>query len=213
MNQNFTQKKSKLIRDLETKGITNQEILKAIQKIPRELFLSKSFWNRAYDDNALPIDCGQTISQPFTVAYMTELLDVEKGMRVLEVGTGSGYQALLLHYLKANVYTIERHKPLYEKVKLFFEHNKLQISCHLGDGTKGLLIHAPYDRIIVTAASPDIPEELIKQLDDNGKMIIPIGTPEGQIMHLITKNNNKLDIQKVGKFKFVPLIGEDGFKE
>lgn len=213
MQQNFTQKKSKLIRDLENKGISNQDILLAIQKIPRELFLSKTFWNKAYDDNALPIDCGQTISQPFTVAYMTQLLEVEKGMRVLEIGTGSGYQALLLYFLKANVYTIERHKPLYEKSKLFFEHNKLNISSHLGDGTKGLLKHAPFDRIIVTAASPNIPEELLKQLDDNGKMIIPIGTPESQIMHLITKKNNQFDIQKKGKFKFVPLIGEDGFKK
>lgn len=213
MNHNFTQKKSKLIRDLEEKGITNQEILKAIQKIPRELFLSKSFWNRAYEDNALPIDCGQTISQPFTVAYMTQLLDVEKGMRVLEIGTGSGYQALLLYFLKANVYTIERHEPLYEKAKLFFEHNKLLISCHLGDGTKGLLKHAPYDRIIVTAASPDVPEELLKQLDDNGKLVIPIGTPDSQIMHLITKQNNQFDVKQMGKFKFVPLIGEDGFQE
>ncbi len=213
MQNNFTQKKSKLIRDLENKGISNQDILLAIQKIPRELFLSKTFWNKAYDDNALPIDCGQTISQPFTVAYMTQLLEVEKGMRVLEIGTGSGYQALLLYFLKANVYTIERHKLLYEKSKLFFEHNKLNISSHLGDGTKGLLKHAPFDRIIVTAASPNIPEELLKQLVDNGKMIIPIGTPESQIMHLITKKNNQFDIQKKGKFKFVPLIGEDGFKE
>jgi protein-L-isoaspartate(D-aspartate) O-methyltransferase len=213
MNHNFTQKKSKLIRELEEKGITNQDILKAIQKIPRELFLSKSFWNRAYEDNALPIDCGQTISQPFTVAYMTQLLDVEKGMRVLEIGTGSGYQALLLYFLKTNVYTIERHEPLYQKAKLFFEHNKLHISCHHGDGTKGLLKHAPYDRIIVTAASPDVPEELLKQLDDNGKLVIPIGTPDSQIMHLITKQNNEFDVKQMGKFKFVPLIGEDGFRE
>lgn len=213
MNQNFILKKSKLISDLENKGINNQDILKAIQKIPRELFLSKSFWNKAYDDNALPIDCGQTISQPFTVAYMTQLLEVEKGMRVLEIGTGSGYQAILLHLLKCNVYTIERHKPLYEKAKLFFEHNKLPISCHLGDGSKGLLNHAPYNRIIVTAASPDIPEELLKQLDDNGKMVIPVGDTSSQTMFLITKKENKFTYEEKGKFKFVPLVGEFGFSE
>lgn len=213
MTNNFNLKKSKLISDLENKGIHDQVILKAIQKIPREFFLSKSFWNKAYDDNALPIDCGQTISQPYTVAYMTQTLKVEAGMRVLEIGTGSGYQALLLHLLKCNVYTIERHKALYEKAKLFFEHNKLHISCHIGDGSKGLLIHAPYDRIIVTAASPDIPQELLNQLDDNGKMIIPVGNTSSQTMFLITKKNNQYTYEEKGKFKFVPLVGEYGFSE
>lgn len=213
MDNNFTLKKSKLISDLEKKGISNQDILKAIQKIPRELFISKSFWNKAYDDNALPIDCGQTISQPLTVAYMTQLLDVKPGMRVLELGTGSGYQALLLHLLKCNVYTIERHEYLFEKAKNFFKHNNILISCHLGDGTLGLLKHAPYDRIIITAACPSIPEELFEQLDDNGKIVAPIGTSKSQVMFLFEKRNGKIFKKDFGKFKFVPLIGEKGFQE
>lgn len=213
MQNNFTLKKSKLIADLERKGITNQEVLKSIQKIPRELFISKSFWNKAYDDNALPIDCGQTISQPLTVAYMTQLLDIEPEMRVLEIGTGSGYQAYLLYLLNCNVYTIERHQLLYEKAKQTFEHNKIPISCHLGDGSLGLLKHAPYDRIIITAATPSIPDELLNQLDINGKLVAPIGDTQSQIMCLYEKVNNKLSIKKFGKFKFVPLIGEKGFSE
>ena len=213
MENNFTQKKIKLIEDLERKGITDQEILKAMQKIPRELFISKSFWNRAYEDNPLPIDCGQTISQPLTVAYMTQLLEVRAGMRVLEIGTGSGYQALLLHLLKCNVYTIERHKTLYENARAFFEHNKIPISCHLGDGSLGLLKHSPYDRIIVTAACPSVSEELVKQLDINGKLIAPIGDANSQTMYLFEKTNGKLTKKEFGKFKFVPLIGEKGFSE
>ena len=213
MTHNFTHKKSKLISELEKKGINNQDILRAIQKIPRELFLSKTFWNKAYDDNALPIDCGQTISQPYTVAYMTQLLNIKEGMRVLEIGTGSGYQALLLYLLKANVYTIERHESLFIKAKAFFEHNKLHISCHLGDGSIGLLKHAPYDRIIVTAASPDIPTGLLNQLDDDGIMVIPVGNETSQTMFKIHKKNGIYEYDEKGKFKFVPLIGEYGFQK
>lgn len=213
MNNNFTLKKSKLISDLESKGITNQEILKAIQKIPRELFISKSFLNKAYDDTPLPIDCGQTISQPLTVAFMTQLLDVKPGMRVLEIGTGSGYQALLLHLLKCNVYTIERHELLYQKAKQFFEFNKIPISTNLGDGSLGLLVHAPYDRIIITAAAPDVPKELFDQLDENGKLVAPIGDEKVQTMYLFEKKNKNISKKSFGKFKFVPLIGEKGFSQ
>jgi protein-L-isoaspartate(D-aspartate) O-methyltransferase len=208
----YKERRFQLIQILKSKGIRDTELLQVMQKLPRELFVEKAFINRAYEDNALPIKCEQTISQPYTVAYMTELLEVQQGEKVLEIGTGSGYQAAILFLLGAEVFTIERHKELTLKAKEKFSELGLEINSFYGDGSIGLMKYSPYDKIIVTAAAPEIPISLIKQLKLGGRLVVPVGDKNLQKMHLIirTDEDNYKDYEQ-DTFRFVPLIGVEGW--
>ncbi len=216
-NKRFSQSdslKKDLINQLKQKGINDQNVLKAIYDVPREEFVNIDFKSKAYVDDALPIDCNQTISQPFTVAFMTQLLDIEPGMKVLEIGTGSGYQAAILYYLGAKVFSIERHLDLLTKAKVTFEKLGIEIHSLHGDGSMGWKLSAPFDRIIVTASAPEIPDTLLKQLAVNGKLVIPVGDKIKQTMCLVVKNNigEGYDVFDYGEFKFVPLVGKKGWE-
>lgn len=200
--------RKKLVDTIKQKGITNQRVLDAVGIIPRHLFLDSSFLEFAYEDKPFPIGSGQTISQPYTVAFQTELLDIKAGEKVLEIGTGSGYQATVLAELGAKVFTIERQKKLYQKTKSFLPTiGYRQIKCFYGDGYKGLPAFAPYDKIIITAAAPDIPEALSGQLKTGGIFIIPLGSGDVQTMLKIRKKEDgSLKQEKHGAFRFVPLL-------
>lgn len=197
-----------LMDELRAKGITNEHVVEAMSALPRHFFLEKAFEEWAYTDKAFPIGNEQTISQPFTVAYMTSLLDVQKGQKVLEIGTGSGYQAGILSLLGARVYTIERQEELYMKTKTFLKTLGLNhIRCFFRDGSVGLTEFAPYDRIIVTAAAPSVPEALKAQLAIGGLLVIPVGGEEGQIMYKITRLSETLyEEEAFEKFRFVPFL-------
>ena len=197
-----------LMDELRAKGITNEHVLEAMTALPRHFFLEKAFEEWAYSDKAFPIGNEQTISQPFTVAYMTSLLDVQKGHKVLEIGTGSGYQAGILSLLGARVYTIERQEELYLKTKAFLKTLGLNhIRCFFRDGSEGLTEFAPYDRIIVTAAAPSVPEALKEQLAIGGVLVIPVGGEEGQTMFKITRLSETLyEEEAFEKFRFVPFL-------
>lgn len=200
--------RKKLVNIIRQKGITDERILEAIGNIPRHLFLDSSFLEFAYEDKPFPIGSGQTISQPYTVAFQTELMDVKKGQKILEIGTGSGYQACVLSELGAKVYSIERQRKLYQKTKEFLP--KLgyrQVKLFYGDGYKGVPAFAPYDGILITAAAPEVPEKLIEQLKPNGIIVIPLGDGDVQTMMRITKNaNGELSEERFGGFRFVPLL-------
>jgi protein-L-isoaspartate(D-aspartate) O-methyltransferase len=199
--------RNQLAKLLEEKGITDKSILEAIKKIPRHLFLNSSFEDYAYQDKAFPIAAGQTISQPYTVAFQTQLLDVKKGDKILEIGTGSGYQAAVLCLLGAKVYSVERQNELFKTTSLLLP--KLGIRPkHLsfGDGYKGLPNHAPFDSIIVTAGAPIIPKPLMAQLKIGGKLVIPVGESEQVMTMLIRKNETQFEKHEFGDFKFVPLL-------
>ena len=192
---------------LSEKGITNKQVLAAIAKIPRHLFLDSSFEDFAYKDQAFPIVAEQTISQPYTVALQTELLDLQPNEKVLEIGTGSGYQTAMLLELKAEVYTIERQNELFKKTKLFLP--KLGYRPKLmsfGDGYKGLEEHAPFDKILVTAGAPVVPKALLAQLKIGGKLVIPVGE-ETQFMHVYIRiGAKKFQKQELMECKFVPML-------
>jgi protein-L-isoaspartate(D-aspartate) O-methyltransferase len=207
------EEKKALIRSLYVKGITDERILDAFFKVPREKFISAPFRKYAYEDNALPIECNQTISQPFTVAYMSTVLEVEEGNKILEIGTGSGYQAAILSELGAEVFTIERIEKLYNSAKVLLDKLHYNVHFKLGDGTLGWEEHAPYDRIIVTAAAPNVPESLILQLKIDGKLVVPVGTLEYQKLYVVKRTNDGVDYSIRDSFKFVPLIGEEGWNK
>jgi protein-L-isoaspartate(D-aspartate) O-methyltransferase len=191
---------------LKAKGIENADVLKAIESVPRHLFLNSSFIERAYEDIAFPIGAGQTISRPHTVAFQTELLELKKGEKVLEIGTGSGFQTSILLEMGAKVYTIERQKSLYETTKTFLPTIGYNPKFFYGDGYKGLPAFAPFDKIIITAGAPTIPEALLEQLKIGGIMVIPLGDAV-QVMTLIKKvANKKFEKTEFGEFKFVPLL-------
>jgi protein-L-isoaspartate(D-aspartate) O-methyltransferase len=196
-----------LAKQLEAKGITDKNVLSAIGKIPRHLFLNSSFEDYAYQDKAFPIGAGQTISQPYTVAFQSQLLEIKKGHKILEIGTGSGYQTAVLFAMGAIVYSIERQNELFKQTSTLLP--KLGIRPkHLsfGDGYKGLPNHAPFDSIIVTAGAPIIPKPLMAQLKIGGRLVIPVGA-ENQIMTLlIRKNETQFEKHEFGDFKFVPLL-------
>lgn len=197
-----------LARQLYEKGITDTEVLKAIQHIPRHLFMSASFEEKAYQDIAFPIGSGQTISRPHTVAYQTQLLQVKSGQKVLEIGTGSGYQSAILVFLGVKLYTIERQLELFKETKKFFNKNiafqpKKMV---LGDGYKGLPSDAPFDRILVTAGAYQLPKDLLLQLKIGGRMVIPIGEKQ-QIMTLyIRLSETEFHKEEFGNFAFVPML-------
>jgi len=208
----FLEERIKLVESLRRKGIKDERVLTTIEKVPREIFVSDDQKEKAYIDNALPIECGQSISQPYTVAYMTELLDTFEGCKVLEIGTGSGYQCAILSVLGCEIYSIERIEFLHNKVKKIFASFNIKANLFLGDGSKGLPEFAPFDRIIVTAAAPDIPSSLISQLKIGGKIVIPVGSRNEQIMTLVIRSSsNKYEIIRKDSFRFVPLIGEEGW--
>lgn len=196
-----------LINTLEEKGIKDVRVLDAMNKIPRHLFLDSSFLEIAYEDKAFPIGNGQTISHPYTVAFQTEKLELKKGDKVLEIGTGSGYQACVLLEMGVKVYSIERQRALYLRTKKLLSELGYSPNLYYGDGYKGLPTYAPFDKIIVTAAAPQIPTELIKQLAVKGLMIIPIGDSQKQKMYLLHKNSNtEVVYEELGDFKFVPML-------
>jgi len=196
-----------MVETLREKGITDANVLKAIDLVPRHLFLDSSFLEYAYQDKAFPIGSGQTISQPFTVAYQTQLLNVLPGEKILEIGTGSGYQSCVLLEMGAKVYTIERQKKLYEKTKSFLPTIGYNPKMFYGDGYKGLPLYAPFDKIIITAAAPEIPTELVSQMKDGGILVIPVGPRDVQTMVTIQKvSANEIIRLEHDKFRFVPML-------
>ena len=205
--------RKQLVDLLRTKGITDEVVLSAINEVPRHIFLDSSFVELADQDKAFPIGSGQTISQPHTVAFQTQLLQVENGMKVLEIGTGSGYQACVLAAMGAKVFTIERQRNLYFKTKEVLDQLSFRVKTFLGDGFDGLPTYAPFDRIIITAGAPNIPENLVEQLKPSGIMVIPLDDAEneGQTMMRITKmEDGTLKKEAFGGFKFVPMLKEIG---
>ena len=203
-----------LVEELKNKGISDENVLNAINAVPRHVFLDSSFLDFAYQDKAFPIGSGQTISQPFTVAFQSSLLEIKKNMKVLEIGTGSGYQACVLAAMGAKVFSIERQRKLYTKTKAFLAEFPYRIKTFLGDGNKGLPTFGPFDRIIITAAAPEIPQALIDQLKVGGMMVIPLSENEScQTMLRLTKQEDgSLSREEYGDFRFVPMlkgVGED----
>lgn len=196
------------------KGISDQNVLKAMREVEREKFVPLLMRPNAYRDIALPIGYEQTISQPYTVAVMTQALKVKKGDKVLEIGTGSGYQAAILEKMGAKVYTIERHHDLYRKTQKLFDKLGIRVNTKCGDGTIGWSEHAPYDGIIVTAGSPEIPVSLKKQLAIGGRLVIPVGGKISQTLKVVTrKSEDEYEIESIPEFAFVPLIGREAWNK
>ncbi len=201
-----------MVEHLKSRGIADQKVLDAIGKVPRHYFFDETFWNQAYRDIAFPIGDGQTISQPYTVAYQSELLHVKKGDKVLEIGTGSGYQTCILLELGAEVYTIERQENLYQRTIQVLPYMGYKPNFFLGDGSKGIEEHAPYDKIIVTAGAPFVPEVMLKQLKMGGIFVIPVGDEKSQkMMTIIRVGENDFDRIELDTFRFVPLVGDQAW--
>lgn len=204
--------RKKLVVLLKKRGIEDENVLKAIGKVPRHFFFDETFWNQAYRDIAFPIGDGQTISQPYTVAYQTELLHVKKGDKILEIGTGSGYQTCILLELGAEVITIERQKSLYERTIQILPYMGYRPKFFLGDGSKGIPDHAPYDKIIVTAGAPFVPELMLKQLKLGGILVIPVGDENSQKMVTVLRvGENEFERYELDTFRFVPLVGDQAW--
>lgn len=214
IEDNYRQRglRNKLVEKLRQKGIKDERVLAAIQKVPRHVFFDDALLTHAYEDKAFPIGEGQTISQPFTVAFQTEKLEIKSNDRVLEIGTGSGYQACILMELGVKLYTIEYNRKLYERTRDFLPTMGYQPFFIHGDGSKGLPAKAPFDKIIVTAGAPVVPQTLIDQLNENGILVIPVGDREKQVMLKLTKRKNKIEKEEYDYFAFVPLLGESGWK-
>lgn len=205
----YDQRKSMVEHQLNGRGIRNKKVLKAMMKIPREKFVPEKYKPFSYSDSPIPIDYNQTISQPYIVAYMTEKLDPQKNQKILEIGTGSGYQAAILSLLYKEVYTIEIIKPLGEKAeKIFREEGYDNIKVKIGDGYEGWKEYAPFDAIIVTCAPENVPGPLINQLAEGGKMIIPVGTIYSQVLYLLEKRNGEIRTTAKLPVLFVPMTRE-----
>jgi len=201
--------RKQLIEHLASKGIYDLEVLSAMNKIPRHLFMDNAFVNFSYQDKAFPIGAGQTISQPYTVAFQSQLLDIKPYEKVLEVGTGSGYQAAVLFLLNAEVFTIERQRKLFIKTKDFLPSLGYNCMFIYGDGYKGMPNFAPFDKIIITCGAPFIPEDLLAQLKVGGRMVAPIGDGNIQVMHLIEKiSETENRVTTHGEFSFVPMLND-----
>ncbi|MBS7786745.1 protein-L-isoaspartate(D-aspartate) O-methyltransferase [Flavobacterium sp. CYK-55] len=199
--------RNQLANQLKEKGITDERVLEAVRKVPRHLFLNSGFEDFAYQDKAFPIGAGQTISQPYTVAFQSQLLEVQKDHKILEIGTGSGYQTAILCVMGAKVYSVERQNELFKQTSILLP--KLNIRPkHLsfGDGYKGLPNHAPFDSIIVTAGAPIIPQALMAQLKIGGRLVIPLGEKHQIMTMLIRKNATQFEKHEFGEFRFVPLL-------
>ena len=198
--------RKRLVDGLKIKGIQNQNVLNAIAKVPRHLFIDSSFIMFAYKDQAFPIGADQTISQPYTVAFQSSLLQVEPNDKILEIGTGSGYQTAILLEMGAQVYTIERQRELYLKAQQLLPQLGYYPNFFYGDGYKGLPTYGPFDKIIVTAGAPVVPEELMSQLKIGGRMVIPLGSTNKQVMNVLTRTEEKYDKESHGDFLFVPML-------
>lgn len=200
--------REKLVSDIRSKGITDERVLEAINDVPRHFFLDSAFGDRAYEDKAFPIGEGQTISQPYTVAYQSQLLELQPFMKVLEIGTGSAYQASVLAKMGMLVYSIERQKKLFDANKLFaYLKSFPSLKMFYGDGYEGLPTYAPFDRIIITAAARAIPPKLVEQLKPGGKMVIPVGDDKMQKMMRLTKlENDSIQEEVFDNFLFVPML-------
>ncbi|WP_257656250.1 protein-L-isoaspartate(D-aspartate) O-methyltransferase [Parapedobacter lycopersici] len=204
--------RKQLVALLKQRGIADTRVLEAIGKVPRHFFFDETFWNQAYKDIAFPIGDGQTISQPYTVAYQTELLHIASGDRVLEIGTGSGYQTCILMELGADVYTIERQRSLYDRTIQVLPYMGYRPHFFFGDGSKGIPEHAPYDKILVTAGAPLVPEVMLTQLKIGGVLVIPVGNEKEQKMLTVIRVGER-DYERIelDTFRFVPLVGDQAW--
>ncbi len=209
VNDSFRHKglRNRLVKEIEKKGITEKKVLEAIGRVPRHLFMDSSFVHLAYQDQAFPIGQGQTISQPYTVAFQSSLLDVQPGCKVLEIGTGSGYQAAVLSEMQAEVFSIERQQRLYKATgQLLTDIGYPDIRLFLGDGNEGLPAFAPFDRILVTAGASEVPSNLLIQLRPGGIMVIPIGVQSQTMIRIKRLSKDEFEQESFGSFAFVPLL-------
>lgn len=208
MNDGFRHKglRRRMVEELREKGIDNDDVLAAIGAVPRHLFLDDAFLEYAYQDRAFPIDAGQTISQPFTVALQTSLLETRKGHWVLEVGTGSGYQAAVLSQMRARVISIERQRGLYDRAREVLRELGSKVRCLYGDGYEGANSFAPFDRILVTCGAPSVPMDLLDQLKPEGVLVVPVGTEEQRLKRVVKKENGEWEVSDHGPARFVPML-------
>ena len=208
LNDSYRHKglRNKLVQILRQKNISNEDVLNAIGKVPRHLFIESGFVNFAYQDKAFPIGAGQTISQPYTVAYQTQLLELKPGDKVLEIGTGSGYQAAVLIEMGVDLYSIERQSELYNKTSKLLKSLGYNAHFFLGDGYKGLPAFAPFDKIIITAGAPFIPKDLLLQLNSGGRLIIPLGEKEQIMTKIVRINEEEFEQTELGYCAFVPML-------
>lgn len=215
VEDNYIQRglRNKLVKKLRLKGILDERVLEAIGKVPRHVFFDHALLGHAYEDKAFPIGEGQTISQPYTVAFQTEKLNVTPGDKILEIGTGSGYQACILLEMGAKLYTIEYQRALYERTKVFLPQMGYRPYFVHGDGSRGLSAKAPFNKIIVTAGAPVVPNELTDQLAEGGILVIPVGDRDKQKMLKITRQGTRLIEEAFDYFAFVPLLGEQGWRK
>jgi len=207
----FDDERREMIQLLKDRGITDTRVLAAMEKVPRHLFVQNAFLNRAYDDCALPIGYSQTISQPYTVAFMTQALHLKEGDKVLEIGTGSGYQAAVLAEMGARVFTIERNYQLLNEARKRLDKLGFRIAAKAGDGTLGWTEFKPYRSILVTAGAPTVPQPLLDQLEEGGRLVIPVGGLDEQKLNIIERKGEEFITREVYGFKFVPLIGKRGW--
>ena len=210
----ITHASRQLAEELREKGINDPLVMQGISMTPRDEFVSPGFRTRAWENEALPIQCGQTISQPYTVAWMTQLLNPRPGMKVLEIGTGSGYQAAVLHNMGIKVWSVERIPELLENARNTFDRMGYNIATQLADGTLGWSTFAPYDGILVTAGAPEVPASLLRQLAVGGRLVIPVGDRQTQRLEVIDRiAEDDFEVRDCGEFRFVPLIGRRGWNE
>jgi len=210
----YEKERQELVDIISEKEISDIYVLKAISEVERHKFVPEILLAHAYKDVALPIGYGQTISQPYTVAFMTQSLKVKPNSKILEIGTGSGYQAAILYKMGTNVYSIERQFEIYERTRKLLDKLQIRVNTKCGDGTIGWEEFAPYDGILVTAGSPNVPPSLMKQLAVGGRLVIPVGDKVSQRLKIITKvDEDKFETVDIPEFVFVPLIGKEGWKQ
>ena len=208
----FDDERQEMVALLKDRSITDARLLRAMGKVERHLFVPEPFTSRAYEDSALPIGKGQTISQPYTVAFMTQALGIKEGDRVLEIGTGSGYQAAILAELGARVFTIERNLDLLAGARKLLDRLGYRVVSKGGDGTVGWTDFAPFSGILVTAGAPQVPQPLLHQMDEGGRLVIPVGDMDIQDLAIITRLGERYERKQINGFKFVPLIGKMGWQ-